>query len=877
MSKSTTKNKAKKKVTPLMKQYFDLKSKYSDAILLFRVGDFYETFGEDAITASQILGIVLTKRNNGGSDIELAGFPHHSVNLYMPRLVKAGYRVAICEQLEKPSKEKKIVKRGVTDVVTPGVTFNDALLDQNSNNFLCAIHTINSEKFGISFLDVSTAEFYYTEDNVDQLLKLLESFQPTEILVAKSNKETLVQLTGENFYIYTLEDWVFQKDFCEEKLQNHFNVISLKGFGIDQFHLAQIACGSILHYLDSTENKQLKHISKLQRLHASDFVWLDNFTIRNLELIRSQHLSGKSLLESIDNTVSPMGARMLMKWIIMPLVSVKQIHNRLNAVEHLYGSEALIEELKSYLRRLGDLERLASKISTLRISPKQVHSLIGACESFAEIKNLLDHTGNDQLRLLSDQINPCKTLLEKIKAALSDDPPVQIQKGNCIRTGYNSDLDELRTIITNSKELLLNIQNKESEATGITNLKIGFNNVFGYYLEVTNKYKNLGLIPDHWVRKQTLTGSERYITDELKVLESKILTAEDQIFELESNLYADLLQFLHGHIQSIQLNANILAKTDCLISFASTAKANNYCKPEVNESYILDIKAGRHPVIEKQMPPGESYVANDLYLDNETQQIIMITGPNMSGKSAVLRQTALICLMAQCGSFVPADQATIGVIDKLFTRVGASDNISSGESTFMVEMNETSNIMNNISSRSLILLDEIGRGTSTYDGISIAWSIAEYLHENAEKPKTLFATHYHELNELANKYDRIKNFNVSTKQTGDKVIFLRKLQEGGSLHSFGIQVASLAGMPDAIVKRANDILGELEKKSLKNEEGDLAKRIKPKAPEMQLKFFAAEDPKYLEFIKEIEKMDLNSMTPVECMLALIDLQKRICD
>lgn len=872
ISKTKTKT---KRVTPLMQQYFELKSKYNDAILLFRVGDFYETFGEDAIQASQVLGIVLTKRNNGGSDIELAGFPHHSLDLYMPKLVKAGFRVAICEQLEKPSKEKKIVKRGVTDVITPGVTFNDALLDQRSNNFLCAIQKGDKDRYGISFLDVSTAEFYFTEDSVEQLLKLLESFHPTEILISKSDKEDIKKLLGENFYLYALEDWVFQKDFCEEKLQNHFKVIGLKGFGIDKFDLATIAAGSILHYLDSTENKKLAHISKLQRLHTQDFVWLDNFTIKNLELVKSQHLSGKSLLETIDQTVSPMGARMLLKWIIMPLVNVKRIQNRLDAVEYLYSSEALIDELRSYLRKLGDLERMTSKISTQRISPKQAHSLIASCEAFGEIKVLLSNSNNTQLQLLGDQINPCKSLLDKLQLALSDEPPVLIQKGNCIRTGYNSELDELRNIIANSKQLLLDIQQTEIKNTGITNLKIGFNNVFGYYLEVTNKYKNQGLVPDHWVRKQTLTGSERYITDALKSLETKILSAEDQIFDLESTLFSEILEFLLGHIESLQVNAHILAQTDCLLSFASIAKTNNYCKPEVNDGYKLEIKQGRHPVIEQQMEPGKAYIANDLYLDNASQQIIMITGPNMSGKSAVLRQTALICLLAQCGSFVPAETAKLGYIDKLFTRVGASDNISSGESTFMVEMNETSNIMNNISPRSLILLDEIGRGTSTYDGISIAWSIAEYLHESQSKPKTLFATHYHELNELANQYERIKNFNVSTKQTGDKVIFLRKLIEGGSLHSFGIQVAKLAGMPKSIVDRANDILAALEHKSLEMDDQQVLPKTRTNNQDLQLKFFSKDEGVNQEIIDKLNTLELNSMTPVECMLTLIDLKKSI--
>ena len=857
-----------------MQQYFELKSKYSDAILLFRVGDFYETFGEDAIKASQALGIILTKRNNGGSDIELAGFPYHSLDVYLPRLVKAGFRVAICEQLEKPSKEKKIVKRGVTDVVTPGVTFNDSLLKQNENNFLCAIHKAQKNIYGISFLDISTAEFLCTEGTLDQILKLIESFNPTEILISKPIKSEFEQILGNHYYTYGIDEWAFQLDFCKEKLLDHFQIISLKGFGIEQMDAAQISSGVILHYLESTENKQLSHITNLQRLQSSNFMWLDNFTIKNLELVRSQHLSGKSLLDTIDFTVSPMGSRMLKKWIIMPLISKKAINKRLNAVQHLFGAEALIEELESFLMKVGDLERIAAKISTQRINPKQVHALIQSCISFDQIKTLLHHTENVQLQQLADQINPCKSLLEKINKTLSDNPPVQIQKGNCIREGWNAELDEWRHIISNSKQILIDIQERESQNTGITNLKIGFNSVFGYYLEVTNKYKNQGLVPENWIRKQTLTGSERYITDELKILETKILSAEEKILNLEIGLFNELIEYLLGHIQSLQINAQILAQTDCLVAFAKLALKNNYTKPIVDDGYLLDIKAGRHPVIEQQMVPGIQYVPNDLFLSNEQQQIIMITGPNMSGKSAVLRQTALICLMAQCGSFVPAESATIGIIDKLFTRVGASDNISSGESTFMVEMNETSNIMNNVSARSLILLDEIGRGTSTYDGISIAWSIAEFLHQSDIKPKTLFATHYHELNELADSYDRIKNFNVSTKQTGDKVIFLRKLQEGGSQHSFGIQVAKLAGMPNSIIGRADEILHELESKSVQAEDSPKLSNL-PRSQEVQLSFFEASNPKHLEVIKQLENLDLNSMTPVECMMKIIEIQQTL--
>ena len=871
MTEQSTKKKVKK-LTPLMQQYFDLKSKYSDAILLFRVGDFYETFGEDAITAAQTLAITLTKRNNGGSDIELAGFPHHSLDVYLPRLVKAGFRVAICEQLEKPSKEKKIVKRGVTDVVTPGLSFDDSILDQKDNNFLCAISG-DKHRYGISFLDISTAEFYCCEGNEEQLVKLIETFDPSEVLVAKSEKGNIQKLLGSNRYIYGIDEWVFQKDHCHEQLINHFGVISLKGFGIDNMEEAIISSGVILHYLDQTENKQLKHISSIQRIQKDEFVWLDNFTIRNLEIFRSHHISGKSLLESIDHTISPMGGRCLKKWFMMPLLDVQQINNRLEAVQYFYGEEDLIDEIQLYLRQTGDLERTAAKISTQRINPRQVSGLIDSCEAFQQIKDLMSHSSNDSVKQLADQINPCQVLLEKLKNTLNESPPVNIAKGHVIKAGFNDDLDELRSLIDDSKSFLLKIQQEEIQNTGIQNLKIGFNNVFGYYLEVTNKYKNQGLIPEHWVRKQTLTNSERYITDELKTLETKILNAESQILELEQKLFQELVSFMLGHIESLQLNANLLAHTDCLLSFAKMAIKNNYVKPEVNNSLELDIKDGRHPVIELQMPKGEAFIPNDVYLNNSDQQIIMITGPNMSGKSAVLRQTALICLMAQCGSFVPASSATIGIIDKLFTRVGASDNISSGESTFMVEMNETANIMNNISNRSLILLDEIGRGTSTYDGISIAWSIAEYLHESEARPKTLFATHYHELNDLANRFDRIKNYNVSTAETEEGMVFLRKLKPGGSAHSFGIQVAKLAGMPNEIIIRANMILDDLEDK-MQRAGGDNADKIKNNY-QYQLSIFEQDSAESKALLMDICNIDVNSLTPVEAMLKLLDIQKMI--
>jgi DNA mismatch repair protein MutS len=865
-----------KKPTPLMVQYFELKSKYSDAILLFRVGDFYETFGEDAIKASKALGIILTKRNNGGSKIELAGFPYHSLDLYLPRLVKAGFRVAICEQLEKPSKEKKIVKRGVTDVVTPGVTLNDKLLNHKENNFLCSIHIEKNDFYGISFLDISTGEFYVAEGNAELIKKLVNSFTPAEILVSKAKKNLYHDLFQDQYYCYQLEEWIYQTDFTREKILNQFGVLTLKGFGIETLEAAQIAAGSILHYLESTEKNHLDHITKINRIQAEDFMWLDSFTIRNLELVYSQHHTGSSLTDIIDRTTTPMGARMLKQWILMPLLSTNKIKARHKAVAHFKTHIELSDEVESYLKKIGDLERMVSKIATGRIHPKEVIALRNAAECFQVIKDLLRHSENEELILLADQINPSEKLILKIKEALQEDPPVNVLKGNCIQEGYNSELDDLRNTINNSKQLLTDIQVAEAEKTGIANLKIGFNNVFGYYLEVTNKYKNKDLIPENWVRKQTLTNAERYITDELKKLETKILNAQDLIQNLESSLYNELVVFLGGYMESIQLNAHLLAKIDCLLSFGKLAYKHDYCEPEINNSLVIDIKQGRHPVIEQQMKLGENYVPNDLFLSNEEQQIIMITGPNMSGKSAVLRQSALIVLLAQAGSFVPAKSASIGIVDKLFTRVGASDNISSGESTFMVEMNETSNIMNNITDRSLILLDEIGRGTSTYDGISIAWSIAEYLHENeAARPKTLFATHYHELNELANQYPRIKNFNVSTKETGNTVIFLRKLVPGGSLHSFGIHVAKLAGMPVEILRRAAEILTELEKKSVGNGSKEKLNIPSPPAQQFQLQMFSYDDPKHKEIADALDTLDVNAMTPVECMLKLIELKEKM--
>lgn len=863
-----------------MKQYASIKSKHPDAILLFRVGDFYETFGDDAVKVADALNIVLTKRNNGGSDIPLAGFPYHSVNTYLPKLVRAGYRVAICEQLEKPSKEKKIVKRGVTDVVTPGVTVDDSILDHKNNNYLASINFSNKGLHGISFIDISTGEFLMSEENLTGIEKLIHSFQPSEIIFSKGKSRDYHKAFGESYYSYPLEDWIFTPDYTREKLLEKFEVQNLKGFGVENHQAGQIAAGAALHYLESTQNDRIKHISRISRIQSDQYVWLDRFTIRNLELIGSSHETGIPLIKVLDKTTSPMGARMLRKWVLLPLLSVEKINSRLDMVSYMYEHPDTVEKMDGALQQVGDLERIASKISMERITPREILQLKKALDAIIPIKGQLKETSHDNLVLLGDQINECKEVRSLIENAISDDPPAIVAKGNVCRDGYNAELDEYRTLTRNSKAILIEIQQREAEATGITNLKIGFNNVFGYYLEVTNKYKNQGLIPDDWIRKQTLTGSERYITEELKELETKILGAEGKIQELEEKLFYDLVLKLASFLQPIQSNAAAIAHIDCILSFAKVAYRHGYCKPIVDNSYTLEIKEGRHPVIEQQLNLDEKYIPNDILLSNEETQIMMITGPNMSGKSAVLRQTALIALMAQMGSYVPAQVARVGIIDKLFTRVGASDNISSGESTFMLEMNETASIMNNISDRSLILLDEIGRGTSTYDGISIAWSLAEFLHNNEHaKPKTLFATHYHELNELANKYERIKNFNVATKEVGQKVIFLRKLIAGGSNHSFGIHVAKMAGMPRPIILRAVEILKELEKKSVDNSNTEITDALKemPKESPMQLSIFETVDQTAGKLKKSIEELDLYTMTPIECMMKLNELKKIIED
>jgi len=858
-----------------MTQYFQLKAKHPDAIMLFRVGDFYETFGEDAEVTAAVLGIVLTSRNNGGSNVPLAGFPYHSKDVYLPKLVKAGYRVAVCEQLEKPSKEKKIVKRGVTDIVTPGLTLDDNLLDHKSNNFLASIHYTKSGKAGIALLDISTGEFIITEVADAHVDKIIQSFSPTEIIFSKSYKAHFETEYADSYYFYTLPEWVYTIDHAQQLLYEQFEVANLKGFGIAHMTEAQIAAGACLHYIKSTEKDSNAHINKITRLQDDTFVWLDRFTIRNLELLRSNHETGISLIDVIDHTVCPMGARRLKQWVALPLKQVHAINKRLDVVDYFYHDIESEQLIAGKLKEIGDLERIISKVALARINPREIRQLYKSISATEPIHELLSKSSSDTLQQFADQISLCQKLKETISKTMVEDPPTLLIKGNVIADGVDEELDDLRNTIKNSKEILIEIQAAEAEKTGITNLKIGFNNVFGYYLEVTNKYKNQGLIPDNWVRKQTLTNAERYITDELKQLESKILGAEEKIQTIEERLYYALIEDIYEYIIPLQSNAQVLSKLDCLRGFASLAIEKQYCKPEVNESLVIDIKEGRHPVIETQLNIDDDYIPNDVYLDNEGQQIIMITGPNMSGKSAILRQTALITLLAQMGSYVPAKAAKIGYIDKLFTRVGASDNISSGESTFMVEMNETASIINNISERSLILLDEIGRGTSTYDGISIAWSLAEYLHDNVTAhPKTLFATHYHELNELATSHNRIRNFNVSTKELGNKVIFLRKLVEGGSHHSFGIHVAQMAGMPKAIVSRAKEILKQLESQSIEQESiSDQIRQVPQPTENLQMSIFEVSDPKMGKLKEMISRTDINSMTPIECMMKLNELVK----
>ncbi len=858
--------------TPLMKQYNTIKAKYPDALLLFRVGDFYETFGEDAVKASKILGIVLTKRANGAASyVDLAGFPHHSIDTYLPKLVRAGYRVAICDQLEDPKLAKKIVKRGVTELVTPGVTYNDSVLDHNENNFLACVH-FTAKKSGVSFLDVSTGEFFITQGLNDYIDKLMQSFKPSEVIVQKNKLEDFKKIFGDKFFTNTFEEWIFTPEFTDDLLLNHFGTTSLKGFGVENITSGTIAAGVILHYLKETHHEKISHISKISRIEEDNYVWLDKFTIRNLELISSPNENAVTLLDIIDNTVSPMGSRLLKRWIVLPLKNKKPIEERFEIVEYFVKNYNNIEPLQKNIKSTGDLERLISKVAIGKINPREVLKIKEALVAVEHIKNDYLNAENESLKKLAEKLNHLPIIREQINKTLKSDPPALINKGNAIAQNVSKELDELRQIAYSGKDYLIQIQQREIKNTGIPSLKIGYNNVFGYYLEVTNPHKDK--VPETWHRKQTLTNSERYITEELKEYEQKILGAEEKILKLEIKLFNELVLSLCEYIEPIQLNAHIIGRLDALLSLAVVASQNNYLKPEINESYRIEIKNGRHPVIETQMPIGEDYIPNDIFLDNENQQILIITGPNMSGKSALLRQTALIVLLAQIGSFVPAEVAKIGLTDKIFTRVGASDNISSCESTFMVEMNETSSILNNISNRSLILLDEIGRGTSTYDGISIAWAISEYLHEHPLfRAKVLFATHYHELNEMASNFLRIKNYHISIKEINNQVIFLRKLVPGGSEHSFGIHVARMAGMPQKVVGRAKELLLFLEKSHSSEELRKQTKKIRPGQDNFQLSFIQLDDPLLLQIKEDILNTDINTLTPVEALMKLNEIRK----
>lgn len=862
--------------TPLMKQYNEIKAKHPQALLLFRVGDFYETFGEDAITTSKILGIILTKRGNGtASEIELAGFPHHSLDTYLPKLVRAGQRVAICEQLEDPKMTKTIVKRGVTELLTPGVSFNDQVLEQKKNNFLCALHK-DKDLYGISFLDVSTGEFLVAQGDKEHIDKLIQGFEPAEVLFQKNRNADLSDLLGDKLCTFRLEDWIFTSDYAEESLNKHFGTRSLKGFGVQDLRLGVIAAGAILHYLSENQHNRLNHITSISRIEEERYVWLDRFTIRNLELVSSPNDRATTLLDILDRTRTPMGGRLMKRWVLLPLKDEKPIRERLEAVSYLKSSNEDLGMIGERLCEVGDIERLISKVAVGKVNPREIIHLKRTLFQVQPIKEILLNTKSPLLKKIADQLNPCDALTDLINNTLQDDPAIQIGKGPVIRSGCNAELDELRTILHTGKDYLENMQLREAERTGISSLKIAFNNVFGYYIEVRNTHKDK--VPEEWIRKQTLVNAERYITEELKVYETKILSAEDNIHSIEQRLFQDLVFSMADYIQPLQHNAFLIAQLDCLLSFANVANENNYNIPEINEGYGICITKGRHPVIEKLMKPGEEYIPNDILLDNATQQIMMITGPNMSGKSAILRQTALISLMAQMGSFVPAEKAELGLLDKVFTRVGASDNISSGESTFMVEMNETASILNNLSDRSLILLDEIGRGTSTYDGISIAWSIAEFLHEHPKfKAKTLFATHYHELNEMSSQFERIHNFNVSVKEVGSKILFMRKLVAGGSEHSFGIHVAKLAGMPVRVLERAEDILKHLEANHEmgKGQSSRSKKKSKPTADDspMQLSFFQLNDPVLEQIREELVTIDINTLTPVEALMKLNEIKK----
>jgi len=854
-----------------MKQYNSIKGKYPDAILLFRVGDFYETFGEDAKKAAEVLGIILTKRGAGSeSETALAGFPHHSLNTYLPKLVKAGLRVAICDQLENPKLTKKIVKRGVTELVTPGVSLNDEVLNSKSNNFLSAVH-FGKKYLGVSFLDVSTGEFFLAQGNEEYVDKLLQNFSPSEVLVEKRNKLRFREIFDDRFYTYYLDDWVFQDDFCKESLYNHFKVSSLKGFGVDELKEGIIASGAVLHYLSETQHNKLEHIQNISRIAEDNYVWMDRFTVRNLELYYSTAFNAVTLLDIIDKTISPMGGRLLKRWLALPLKNIEEIQLRHQLVKYIIEQDNFREVCTYQIQQISDLERLVSKVATGKVSPREVVLLKNSLKAILPVKEAALNSKIDAVNAIGKQFADCSDVIDKVTTTLFEDAPVNLSKGKAIANGVSQELDDLRAISSSGKEYLDNMLSRETERTGIPSLKIAFNNVFGYYIEVRNTHRDK--VPEEWIRKQTLVNAERYITEELKEYETKILGAEEKIQELEQKLFSELVQFVIQYVNPIQQNAQTIAKVDTLLSFAKLAIENNYVRPIVDDSTDIEIKNGRHPVIEKQLPIGEEYIANDIVLNRHQQQIMMITGPNMSGKSAILRQTALIVLLAQMGSYVPAQNARIGMVDKIFTRVGASDNISMGESTFMVEMNETASILNNISDRSLVLLDEIGRGTSTYDGISIAWAIAEYLHEHPSHAKTLFATHYHELNEMTTTFERIKNFNVSVKELKDTIIFLRKLVVGGSNHSFGIHVAKLAGMPNQVIHRAGKILTQLEKNHTNEEVKDTLKEVQHE--DMQLSFFQLDDPLLEDIREEILSTNIDTLTPIEALMKLNEIKRML--
>jgi DNA mismatch repair protein MutS len=855
--------------TPLMKQYNSFKAKYPDAMLLFRVGDFYETYGEDAVKAAEVLGIVLTKRSNAQAESpELAGFPHHALDTYLPKLVRAGMKVAICEQLEDPKLTKKLVKRGVIELVTPGVTYNDNVLEQKENNFLASVH-LDKDISGVAFLDVSTGEFYLTQGNNEYIDKLLQSFNPSEVLIQRNKRRDFIDLFGGKLFLTVFDDWVFTEDYANEVLNRHFQTTSLKGFGVDDFPKGIVAAGACIHYLIETQHDKINHIASLSRIDQGQFVWLDRFTIRNLELLHTPNANAKTLIDIIDKTVSPMGSRLMRRWIALPLKNKEQIEARYAVVEHFTQHHEAIGLFQDAFRAINDLERLISKVSLSKVNPRELLQVGRALDQIETLKSLCSESQHEALKSYAEQLDPCVSIRERIKTTLNPEAPALLSKGNFIANGVDAELDELRGLSHSGKEYLQGIQRREMEATGISSLKVGYNNVFGYYLEVTNTHKDK--VPAEWIRKQTLTNAERYITEELKVYEQKILGAEEKIAGIEQRIYAELVSAVCEFVEPIQRDASLVAHLDCLVSFADTALKFNYVKPTIDDSYVLDIKDGRHPVIEQMLPAGESYIANDVYLDKDKQQIIVITGPNMSGKSALLRQTALIVLMAQMGSFVPAASARIGLVDKIFTRVGASDNISSGESTFMVEMNETASILNNVSSRSLVLLDEIGRGTSTYDGISIAWAITEFLHDHpVSRAKVMFATHYHELNEMEASFARIKNYHVTVKEVGNKVVFLRKLKRGGSNHSFGIHVAAMAGMPKKVVERAEKLLTLLEKSHTGDQVDKAA--LKPEEP-MQLSFIQLDDPLLLQIKEDILNTNIDTLTPVEALMKLNEIKK----